>query len=121
VMQIKDYALMQGMDQHQQMMFMSEVNNHRKSTAVATVLALFPGPWAVEFYLGNTQRGVAYLLIQMFLAMIAFLVLPIFAIIIWGIIAVAKAGGRVEEYNEQAARQAAVVVRWYATQAAEGK
>ena len=99
-----EFAQMQGMTEHQQIMFMAQYNMVRKDATAAILLAFFLGSFgAHRFYMGEIGMGVLYLvfcwsLIPHLIALVECFLLP----------------GRVREYNARHAAAIAMQIRGYA-------
>ena len=96
-----EFAVMQGMTEQQQMIFMAQYNLMRKDVTAASLLAFFLGSFgAHRFYMGDIGLGVLYVLfcwtgIPHLIALVECFFLP----------------GRVRLYNAQCAAAIADQIR----------
>ncbi len=98
---MSEIAAMSSLNEHQRLIFMNQMNAHRKSDVSAILLAFFLGSFgAHRFYLGQTGWGILYLLfcwtfVPHLISFVECFLLP----------------GRVRRYNEDLAYDIAARIR----------
>jgi hypothetical protein len=114
-MELNDYTYLKGLDQHQQMLFINEMNNRAKSKGWSFALAFIFGPWANRLYLGEYGLAVAFLILQVVLILAFVLVIPPILFAVWWVWELCQISGKLASYNDRVRLEVLSMIRGQAS------